>query len=107
MGTIQDSKGSGFFLGLGRVEISGTLHTPGLILRGNTTGTLVLSNAQGSITLALVGPPQPGFSPPPSELQYMITGGTGAYAGITGQGTVILLETPGNAHPFLMIFAPI
>jgi hypothetical protein len=86
------------------VQISGTLHTPGFILQGHTTGTLVLSSAQGSITLQLVGPPQPGFSPPPSTLQYTITGGTGAYAGAAGQGTVTLQET--NVHGFLMTFTP-
>jgi hypothetical protein len=105
-GRIQDLQGSGVFLWLGRVRISGSLHTPGLILQGHTTGTLVLSNARGSVTLRLTGPPQPGFSPPPSTFQYTITGGTGAYAGIMGQGTASFSETTGSGHRFFMRFAP-
>jgi hypothetical protein len=105
-GTIQELQGSGFFPSLGQVQMSGTLHTPGFIREGRTTGTLVLSNARGSITLQLVGPPQPGFSPPPSTLQYTITGGTGAYAGASGQGMVTLQEMAGNSHSFFMTFTP-
>jgi hypothetical protein len=102
-GKTQDLEGSGVFFSLGQVQMSGRLHTPGFVLQGRTTGTLVLSNARGSITLELVGPLQSGFSPPPSAFQYTITGGTGAYAGLTGQGTATLLETSGN---FSMTFVP-
>jgi hypothetical protein len=106
VGTIQNLQGTGVFAPLGSVRISGTLHTPGLILKGHTTGTLVLSNAQGSVTVQLVGPLQQSFSPPPSTFEYTIIGGTGAYAGLTGHGTANFFETSGTIHTFLMTFAP-
>src|SRR5262249_17471819 len=57
---------------------------------------------------SLVGhQPQPGFSPPPSTLDYTITGGTGAYAGAWGTGVAILTEMPPghtNSGQFTMTF---
>jgi hypothetical protein len=108
VGTTQTLAGSGTIAILGAVQGSGTLHTPGFIVRGYTTGTMVFSNAQGSITLSLIGQqPQPGFSPPPSAFNYSITGGKGAYAGASGSGVATLTETPpGQSVPgqFTMTF---
>jgi hypothetical protein len=88
VGGAQTLTGTGTVGPLGTVTLSGELHTPGFIAQGEATGTLTLSNADGSVTLRLVGPPQSGFSPPPATFQYTITGGTGKYAGASGQGTV-------------------
>ena len=93
-GTEQTLTGAGTVQPLGPVQATGTLHTPGFILRGETTGTLTLSNANGSVTLRLVGPPQPGFSGPPPTFTYTVVGGTGAYAGASGTGTVAFSEQP-------------
>jgi hypothetical protein len=97
-GGDQVLTGTGNVAPLGDVQMSGELHTPGFILMGETTGTVTLSNADGSVTLQLVGPPQPGFSPPPSTFQYTITGGTGKYTGLSGSGTVTFEEQP-EQHP--------
>jgi hypothetical protein len=94
VGITQTLSGLGTVAPLGAVQASGSLHTPGFIIQGFTTGTMVLTNAQGSVTLSLIGhQPQPGFSPPTSALDYTITGGTGAYAGASGSGVVALTET--------------
>jgi hypothetical protein len=105
-GTDLSLNGAGLVSPLGQVEISVMLHMPGFFISGRATGTIVLSNAQGSITLQLVGPPQPGFSPPPDKFQYTITDGTGAYAGASGQGIVNFAESSGDSHWFALTFAP-
>lgn len=93
-GTSQSLSGAGSVTPLGVVQASGTLQTPGFIISGYTTGTIVLVGAQGSVTLQLKGAaPQPGFSPPASVLNYTIVSGTGAYAGDTGSGVAHLQET--------------
>jgi hypothetical protein len=76
---------------------------PGLILAGRAAGTLTLSNAMGSVTLALTSPPAatpvpasaaaatPGVGTFPTTLDYVIVSGTGAYAGDTDSGTITVL----------------
>jgi hypothetical protein len=104
-----DLSGAGTLSPLGTVQASGTLYTPGFIRQGRSTGTLVLSNAQGSLTIQLTGPLQPGFSPPPGTFSYRITGGTGAYAGDTGQGTASFHENTSDpgAGTFTLSFGPV
>src|SRR5262249_6256282 len=99
VGATQTLVGVGVFEQLGEVQVSGTLHTPGFIREGRTPGTLQLSNEFGTVTVQLVGQqPQPGFTPPPDAFDYTIVGGTGAYAGISGQGVATLQETPEQRH---------
>jgi hypothetical protein len=105
-GSDLSLSGDGLMSPLGQVKISGMLHTPGFVITGRATGTIVLSTAQGSITLQLVGPLQPGFSPPPDTFQYTITDGTGAYASASGQGTLKFAESAGDSHWFAMDFTP-
>jgi hypothetical protein len=100
VGGAQTLQGSGTLRGLGLVQSSGTLHTPGFVARGHTTGSLTLSNAQGSVTLQLVGTMvQPGFSAPPSSLRYTIVQGTGQYSMASGSGTATLQERPQQGPP--------
>jgi hypothetical protein len=94
VGGWQTLQGSGEVGPLGMVQMKGELHTPGFIRQGEATATVTLSSAAGSVTLQLVGPLQPGFSPPPSTFQYTITGGTGLYAGASGSGRVAFQEQP-------------
>jgi hypothetical protein len=103
-GMTQQLDGAGQVKPLGAVIATGTLHMPGFIREGRTTGTMVLTNAQGSVTLQLTGPPQPGFSPPPNTFTYKIVSGTGAYAGATGHGMATFSET--MAGTFSMTFKP-
>src|SRR5207302_7165809 len=49
-------------------------------------------------TLALTGPNQPGFSPLPVQFSYHITGGKGAYAHLSGQGTLSLVLATQPEH---------
>jgi hypothetical protein len=97
-GTTQALKASGAVTPLGIVQASGTLHLPGAAAQAYATGTLVLSNALGSITVALVGhqPSPVAAALPLPTFDFAINGGTGAYTGATGKGTAILTETPSD-----------
>jgi hypothetical protein len=100
VGGAQALQGSGTLRHMGMVQASGTLHTPGFIARGHTTGSLILSNALGSVTLKLVGAmPQPGSSSPPASLRYTIVDGTGQYAKASGSGKASLQERPETGPP--------
>jgi hypothetical protein len=71
----------------------------GFIRSGRSTGTLTLTNSQGSVTLALTGPPQRGNSPLPGRYQFAITGGTGAFKSLSGGGTLIASWQPSASGP--------
>ena len=79
---------------LGTFHVTGQVQGVGFLAQGRATGELVLTNAHGSITLALHGAVQPGFSAVPPELVYSVTGGTGDYSHLNGYGTVGLHTTP-------------
>jgi hypothetical protein len=53
-----------------------------------------LSNAHGTITLALHGWVQSAFSQPPTEMVYTVTGGTGDFVHLSGYGIVALQRIP-------------
>src|SRR5581483_7237629 len=94
VGKTQELSGTGTVAPLGAVAVRGELHTPGFVAQGRATATLTLTTERGSVTLQLTGPLQPGFSQPPATFQYTITGGTGAYAGASGSGSVAFAEQP-------------
>jgi hypothetical protein len=110
-GETQTLKGSGTIQPLGTVQAQGTLHSTGFIAKGHATGTLILSNVQGSVTLQLTGPPQSGFSAFPGQYTYKIVAGTGKYKCATDQGTAMLFEavvdppvsTSGNANTGIIV----
>jgi hypothetical protein len=86
--------GHGIVSPLGAVAVSGTLHGTGFIATGTPEGTITLSNARGSVTLKLVGPSEPGFTPPPSgTYQFSMVKGMGAYAKDLADGTIDLTLT--------------
>ncbi|HTK74288.1 MAG TPA: hypothetical protein VL371_03465 [Gemmataceae bacterium] len=98
--------GAGELGGQLRFQVTGGLRRVGFIAQGQATGALTLTNAQGSITLSLVGPTQPGFAPLPAGFHYTVTGGTGAYQGATGEGQVTLRTRPvGGLALFTLDFA--
>ena len=78
----------------GIFQVQGSLHGVGMIANGRATGQLVLSNAHGTITLALHGRVQPGFAAIPNELVYSVSGGTGDFQHMTGYGVLSLKMTP-------------
>jgi hypothetical protein len=93
-----DLSGQGQVQPLGPMTVTGSVHFPGSILSVLGSGTLTLSNSQGTLTLQLTepvldplpGPLQPmhlGFPPLTHLFGFEITGGTGAFAKATGQGT--------------------
>ena len=104
VGATQILVGNGKLKGLGKVQLQGSLHLTGFIQSGHADGTLVLTNSHGSVTLALTGPTQPGFSGPPQSFMFTIASGTGRYQGWQGSGGVNFEET--SAMSFTMKFTP-
>lgn len=95
IGKAYHVQGSGHVRGgVGDFTFTGTLHALGFIREGRATGTLTLSNAKGTLTLALTGPLQAGFSPLPVTFAYHATGGTGAYAHLPSHSFLNLYLTP-------------
>jgi hypothetical protein len=72
------------------MSVKGSLVGVGNVRSGQAHGSLTLSNRHGTFTLQLTGPAQRGLAALPGQFQYRITGGTGAYRGLTGQGTLNL-----------------
>jgi hypothetical protein len=107
-GQVQKLSASAAVSPLGTVQVDGTLSTPGHVVHGKATATVVFAAALGSVTLQFTGPSQPGLSPPPARFSYTITGGTGAYAGDTGRGAASFQETLSSVgvHTFTLTFRP-
>jgi hypothetical protein len=114
VGRTTNLIGNGTISPLNAVSVTGSLHAPGFIARGRATGMLVLTNAQGSVTLQLRGPLQKGFSARPSTFSFRIVDSSGAYARSIGRGTaqISLLEAdplppPGISAGPAIIVGPI
>jgi hypothetical protein len=89
VGALYKWNGKGTLKPLGHVAGKGGNHGVGFTQAGTPTGTMTLSNGTGSISLKITYDQTRGFAPLPSHGTYVITGGTGAYAGATGKGTVL------------------
>jgi hypothetical protein len=83
-------QGTADLAGLGRVVVSGSVRSVGFIRRGHAGGALTFTNGRGSVTVELLGPEQPAFSPLPQAFRYRVVAGTGAYKGLASQGTLQL-----------------
>ena len=99
VGSSQTLIGSGTVTPLGQVSASGTMKSPGFIARGRTTGTLNLSNANGSVTIQLTGPLKPGFATLPRKFTFKIVAATGQYVGDVDTGTATLDEVEADGIP--------
>jgi hypothetical protein len=97
-GTGVKLHGSANLSGIGKASLSGTLSGTGFIMQGNASGTITLTNHQGSVIFRLTGPSQRGFSAAPSgPYGFYVAGGTGRYAHTVGHGTV---DVSYNSHSF-------
>jgi hypothetical protein len=90
VGKEHDLTGAGHVKGLHHVTVTAALHSTGFIATGHAGGTLTLTTDQGSVTLQLEGPEQPGFAPLPKTFQFTVVDATGAYQGWQASGTVQL-----------------
>jgi len=102
VGPSYDFTGSGRKTSLGRFTLAGHLQTPGFINNGRAGGGLVITTSRGTLTLRVVGPPQPPGSLPPT-LTYWIKKGTGAYVGSTGKGH-LAVSASDTTHKFVFRF---
>ena len=94
--------GTGTAGALGAADLGGSITPPGFIRTAPATGELTLTNATGSVTLDVTGKTQPGGSPLPQKLAYVVTGGTGAFANAGGKGSIsVALDT--TANTFVMV----
>src|SRR5262249_45114689 len=105
VGTTYRLEGPGQAGSFGLVTVFGSVHTTGFIAFGHAGGKLTLTNAQGSVTLRLEGPRQPGFRPLPANFTFTVQQGTGAYKHFHAQGTVDLrlqsFVTPNSRPAFV------
>lgn len=101
VGREYDFTGSGAVVPLGAANIAAKVTSPGFILAGFATGQVTLTGAHGSVTLSVKGPKEPGFGPLPTRLAFIITGGTGNYAGAKGAGHV-RIQVNATARTFTM-----
>jgi hypothetical protein len=79
-GTSFTLSGTVHLNGLGTFQVTGGVHGVGMIAWGRAGGELVLTGAQGTITLTLHGSIQHAFGAVPHELVYVVTGVPGRTA---------------------------
>jgi hypothetical protein len=90
VGNTSDLVGSGDLAGVGHVTLTGSVSAVGMIANGHAGGTLTLTGTNGSITLKLTGPSQPGFAALPDRFDYQVTGGTGKLHSLHSSGRIYL-----------------
>jgi hypothetical protein len=90
--------GTGTFLNLGAMQITGSVGTVGGFATGQAKGELTFTNSKGSVTIELIGPEQRGFSALPTTFGYSVEKGTGAYADLKGFGSLTLKLGPASGH---------
>lgn len=92
--------GSGTLRGIGLVDMYVHLYSIGFHTTGTAHGDMTLSNAKGSVKLALTGPTQTWLAPLPDRFSYRVVKGTGAYAAFRDSGTLKLSSSPA-ANPVI------
>jgi hypothetical protein len=94
--------GTGTAGAMGAVSLDGSITPPGFIRSAPASGQLTLTNANGSVTIDVMGKTQNGGSPLPQKLSYVISAGDGAFANAGGKGTIsVALDT--TANTFVMV----
>jgi len=85
------------------VTITGSVTLPGLVASGSAAGKLTLKTSEGSVTFTVTGPAEKGFGPFPGTLKFVVSGGTGTYAGSTGSGMItVTLDTSSKTFAFTL-----
>lgn len=92
--TTYNLTGTANLAAMGQVKVTGTVRAVGWVLTGQATGQLTFSNNRGSVTVALLGPVQAGFSAPPQAFAYKVVARTGAFAHLNDHGTLGLAIAP-------------
>jgi len=94
---------------LGAITSPVPVAAPALVTTEQAVGTLTLtqtgpsaSAVLNSVTLALTGPAQPAAAGFPATLSFTITGGTGAFAGATGVGTIAATLNSDGTFTFVL-----
>jgi hypothetical protein len=82
--TVVPTQGTGDVHPLGTVKVAGTLTSTG----GTGGGNLTLNGQSGSVSLVFSAQPPNGLDGLPS-FHFSITGGSGAYEGASGHGTMV------------------
>jgi len=94
--------GTGTAGALGTATLDGTVTPPGFILSAPASGQLTLTAPTGTVTLDLTGKPQPGGSPVPQKMKYVMSDSTDSFANSTAKGSVsIALDS--TANTFVMV----
>jgi hypothetical protein len=94
--------GTGTAGALGTATLDGTVTPPGFILSAPASGELTLTAPNGTVTLDLSGKPQPGGSPVPQKMTYVMSDSTGDFVNGAAKGSVaIALDT--TANTFVMV----
>lgn len=97
VGPTYELQGTAALELLGQVSVKADIRGAGFVATGNATGTIVLSNNRGSVTLRLTGPTQPGFSALPRTFKFTVINATGAYSGFIMTGVLDLLTASNPA----------
>ena len=87
-------KGTADLASMGHVTVTGTIVGPGFIAQGRAWGSLTFTNSLGSVSVALEGPLQTGFSWLPQHFDYRVQSVSGAYLYVRDHGTLTI-----NWHP--------
>jgi len=95
---------------LGPVSASGRIQLAPFMTSAPITGSMTLTTISaspagpsGSVTLALTGPVEASSGPIPAMLSYVITGGTGDFAGASGSGTIDVALAAATGLKFTMV----
>jgi hypothetical protein len=88
-GALYTWTGHGTMKPLGSTAATGKNHGVGFIRQGSPTGTMTLTGSRGSISLKVTYDATSGFAALPQHGTYVITAGTGSYAGAKGSGPLL------------------
>jgi len=85
------------------LTFNGSITLPGFVVTGSAAGKVTLKTSEGTVTFTVTAPVEKGFGPFPTNLKFVVSGGTGTYAGSTGSGMIaITLDTSSKRFAFTL-----